>query len=333
VRARRTKEQKEEGHVPPIVMWRVHRRAILSVAVALLAAACARPSTYKAPVTKFRDASAVVIESTRAYLMALNKTERDHYIDNQVASQTAIQLIKIEEVQVFGAEAIATRLDALDGLADYTELLYRLATNDAPETIKAKAKDLGTALSNLSGAVNALTGADDAGFKKAAGTVFPIIGDVLKAVVEQQLEDALRKAATTGAGPVNTLIEAIKIDAQVAYERKRNALSKRRADAAVAYNTESAKRSKTPAGTLRRLADVVSDTEDQWEAFQTARPAAGLEAMQRANLALEKFARTPRPHITDFATFVDAMEVFASAAARLGQGVRHLSELQERGGR
>ena len=187
----------------------IPRLAIVTIAIAL-SAACARPSAYKAPVMKFRDASAVVIESTKAYLLALNKTERDHYINDQVASRAPILLIKIEEVQVFGAEAIAVRLDALDQLANYTELLYRLATSDAPETIKGKATDLGTAISNLSGEINGLTGADDAGFKKAATTVFPVIGDVLKAVVEQQLEDALKKAAATGAGPVNTLIDAIR---------------------------------------------------------------------------------------------------------------------------
>jgi hypothetical protein len=187
-------------------------------------------------------------------------------------------------------------------------------------------------LTKLSGRVNGLTGADDAGFKRAVSTVFPIVGDVLQAIVEQKIEDALRKAATTGAGPVNKLIEAIKVDADVAYERKRNVLSKRRADAAVAYNTVIAKGGTISPATLRRLADVVSDTEDQWEAFQTARPVAGLEAMQRANLALEKFAQVPRPSVTDFASFVDAVEVFAAAADRVGQAVKQLSDLQHRGG-
>jgi hypothetical protein len=271
-----------------------------------------------------------VIESTKAYLVALNKTERDHYISDQVAGGAPIQLLKIEEVQVFSPQAIAARMDALDQLADYTELLYRLATSDAPETIKGKATSLGTALSKLSEQVNALTGADEGRFKGAVSTVLPVVGDVLRAVVEQKLEDALRKAATTGAGPVNALIEAIKVDAEVAYQRKRNALSKRRADAALAYNTVATKGGSAGTATLRRLADVVSDTEDQWEAFQTARPAAGLDAMQRANLALEKFARTPRPGITDFASFVDAVEVFAGAAARVGQSVQQLRDLQDR---
>src|SRR6266550_4326299 len=101
-------------------------RACLSaiLALAILSSSCTRRSAYTAPVTKFRDASAVVIESTKAYLVALNKTERTHYIDEQVAGGAPIQLIKIEEVQVFAAPAIAARIDALDRLADYTELLY-----------------------------------------------------------------------------------------------------------------------------------------------------------------------------------------------------------------
>jgi len=300
------------------------------LAIAVLSSSCTGRSAYTAPVTKFRDASAVVIESTKAYLVALNKTERDHYIDDQVAGGAPIQLIKIEEVQVFGPQAIAARMDALDRLADYTELLYRLATSDASESIKGKAASLGTALTNLSGRVNGLTGADDAGFKRAVSSVFPVVAEVLQAIVERRLEEGLRKAATTGAAPVNTLIEAIKTDAELAYERKRNALSKRRADAALAYNTVATKGGRVETATLRRLADVVSKTEDQWEAFQTARPASGLDAMQRANLALEKLARTPHPQIADFASFAAAVEAFAAAADRVGQAVRQLTDLQDR---
>ncbi len=310
---------------------RVVRPAVIVLTVALLGAACARPSAYIVPVTKFRDASAVVIESTQAYLTALNKTEREHYINDQVASREPILLDKMLEVQVFGADAIAARLDALDQLADYTELLYRLATSDAPDAIKGQAKDLNTALSNLSGRVSKLTGTDNAGFQKAAGMVFPVLGKVLEAIVAQRIEDALKSAATTGAEPVNTMIAAIKVDAEMAFERRRQALSKRRSDATLAYNTEQKKGSSASAATLQRLATVISRTEDQWTAFQTARPAEGLEAMQDANLALEKFARTPRPRLTDIAVFAQAMEVFARAAERLGEGVKHLGELQEGG--
>lgn len=161
-------------------------------------------------------------------------------------------------------------------------------------------------------------------------TVFPVIGDVLKAIVEQRIEDALKKAITTGVSPVNDLIEAIKVDAELAYERKRNALSKRRSDAVLQYNIEFQKGAGADAGALARYGGVISATEDQWEVFKIARPTVGLDAMQRANTALDTFARTARPTITDFASFVDAVEVFSAAAARVGQSLQQLTALQER---
>jgi hypothetical protein len=152
-----------------------------------------------------------------------------------------------------------------------------------------------------------------------------VIGDILKAIVEQSVESALRKAIAAGAQPVNDLIAAIETDAGIAYERKRSALSKRRADAAVAYNAQVEKGS---AATLRRLANGIVEVEDQWEAFQRARPATGLEAMRLANSALEKFARNPRPRPSDIAELTAAMHLFAAAAARLAEDVAALRELQ-----
>jgi hypothetical protein len=307
-----------------------NRLAPVVVLVAALGVACARPSAYKAPVAKFRDASAVVIESTKEYLVALNKTERDHYLFTQAAARDPIQLLEVERVQVFSSEAIGVRLEALDRLADYTELLYRLATSDAPETVKGRAKDLGTAVANLSTEVSNLRRADDQRFASVAGRVLPVIGEVLKAFVEKRLEDALRQAITSGAAPVNELIEAIKVDSDIAFERKRQALSKRRGQAALDYNNKFANGDKPDSAQLRKLAEAVSEMEDTWEAFQTARPVEGLSAMQQANLALEKFAKTAKPTVTDFASFVDAVEVFASAAERVGQAVQQLKALDER---
>jgi hypothetical protein len=300
-------------------------RTTAAIVLALAAAGCARPAEYKAPVQTFRDASAVVITSTQTFLSAMNKTERDHYISDQVASQAPIQLNRIEEVQVFGPDAIAARMSALDDLAAYTDLLYKLATSDSPDAIKAQAKDLGTALTNLSSEAASLSNTDNEGFKRSVTAVTPVLGDVLQAIVQQKTEDALRKAVTTGAAPVNNLIDAIKVDAEVAYQRKRSALSKRRADAVQAYNV-AVQRGTT--GSLNRLGDAIIATEDQFDAFRTAKPDTGLEAMKQANVALEKFARTPHPRQTDVAAFVDAMELFAAVAARLGQDVQQLRELQ-----
>ena len=76
---------------------RRHYRAGVLLLLLCGVAGCRGPSAYKAPVTKFRDSSSVVIESTKAYLIALNKTERNHYIYNQASQPAQIQLIAITE--------------------------------------------------------------------------------------------------------------------------------------------------------------------------------------------------------------------------------------------
>jgi len=76
---------------------------------------------------------------------------------------------------------------------------------------------------------------------------------------------------------------------------------------------------------LKAYEDDVSATEDRWEAFQIARPVEGLTAMQKANTAMVAFAKTPKPAISDFETFVDAMETFAATAKRVGEAVAQLN--------
>jgi hypothetical protein len=296
----------------------------LAIALALLVS-CRQPSAYKPTVGKFRDSASVVIESTKSYLVALNKTERDRYIQRQSADSLQIRLVEIEEVQAFTPDAIGARLRALDQLADYSDLLYQLATSDAPETAKARATDLGKALDSLSGEVAKLSGAKNAGFKAAVDKAFPIIGDVLKAIVDRRIEEALKQAIVAGETPVTTLIQAIKVDAELAYQLKRNALSAHRAAAVNEYNREFEKGPQADRAKLKTYADLISQTEDRWELFQTARPVDGLDAMQRAAAAMVKFAKTPKPNITDFASFVEAMEAFSSTAKRVGEAVKQLS--------
>jgi hypothetical protein len=285
---------------------------------------CGKPSAYQAPVAKFRDASGVVIQATKVYLTEINKAERDQYIYKQAGTPAMIRLDQIEAVQVFSKEGIAARLKALDQLANYVDLLNQLANSGAPDKIKASANDLQTALTGLSGEVKNLTGEDDKQFKAAASKALPIIGDVLQAFAQQSIESALKKAINTGAAPVNDLIAAIETDVTTAYERKRTSYSARRVALVDQYNREFARGPSADPQKLKSYADEISAGEDQWEAFLAAQPNDGLEAMKKANDALVKFANTPRPKVTDFATFADAVDSFASTANRVGRGVQQL---------
>lgn len=295
---------------------------LLVAALLTLVAACGKPAAFRTPVGKFREASVVVIQTTKIYLTQLNKVERDEYLYSQAGKPDQIRLIDVEQRQVFSKEGIAARLKALDQLSNYVDLLDKLAKSDQPDKIKAKAADLQTSVTGLSGQIATLSGEDDKAFKAAAGKVFPIIGEILQVFVEQKIEKALAKAVEAGSDPVNTLISAIEVDARLAYERKRNAYSAARVALVDQYNREFLRGRDASPEKLKAYADAISAGEDKWEAFLSAQPNDGLAAMRTANDALVKFARTPKPNIVDFKTLVDAMESFAATADRVGKAVQ-----------
>ena len=301
------------------------KTALFLAACALLCDfGCAKPSAFQAPVSKFHDATTSVLTSTKTYYTALNKSERDHYIDQQLAARKDIRLSEIDETQLLTSEDIAARLKALDVLSQYSELLYQLANSTAPSTIQSKATALQKSVTGVSDEINKLGGPQDAQFKSATSAVFPIVGQVLQAFIDSKIEDALKNAIKTGTKPVNDLIGAIETDMIVAYERKRNFLSEQRSAAVQQYERDL--QSKVEQGKLQGDAQLISTTEDDWEVFQTASPTVGLEAMKQADDALEKFVKTQKPSITDFSSFISAMEAFASAAQRVSTAVHQLEK-------
>jgi hypothetical protein len=306
---------------------RIRARLGVILALALIAAGCTQPGAFRAPVSQFRDASAVVIQSAKVYLTTLNKNERDTYIYEQVGFQRQITRTDLDKAQVFTPQSVAVRTKALDQLSTYTELLYKLVNSDAPTSINAKADDLQKSLTGLSGEVNKLTSADDTRFKNVVNTTFPIIGGILRDIVNKKITDALKDAVNKSTKPVNDLIEAIRLDLDVAYERKRSAASGRVTAAILEYNREFEKGASADPGRLRLCADQLSTAEDQAEALRTAQPGEGLDAMKKANEALAKLANQAKPSVRDFASFVAEVESFANTAKRVGDDAQSLAKL------
>jgi hypothetical protein len=282
------------------------------VCLGLFQAGCG-PSGFRDPITKFQAASSVVIASTRLYLTELNKTERDHYIQGQLSRQLEIKLDAVEASQVFTKESLKARLDALSQLGSYGDLLLKLANSDAPGKVKAEAQSLGDEVKALSSTVSGLTGNDDIAFKAAVGPVAAIVGDILDLVLQEKIKDALEKAIKNGKDPVNNLLTVIHSDINLAYERKRSMLSDLRVALVDQYNK----------GKSQMLAERIIAHEDRWEAFASADPGEGLDAMAKAHVALVKYAESSHK-ATDLASLVDAMEAFAARAVSIGRAVQAL---------
>jgi hypothetical protein len=226
-------------------------------------------------------------------------------------------------VQVFSKESIAARLNALDQLANYADLLNQLANSDSPDQIQSGATDLHNAVTGLSGQIASLSGVDDAKFKSAAGKALPVIAGILQGLAEKRIDDALKQAIAAGDMPVNTIIDAIELDIRDAVTRKKNRFSQMRVVAVDQYNQE-LEQPHPDRAKLQAYADALSQEEDRWETFLNSSPVEGLDAMKKANQALVKFASTPKIKVTDFNSFVDAMELFANTANRVGKGIQQL---------
>jgi hypothetical protein len=282
------------------------------------------PAGFKEPITKFRDSSAVVIASTKIYLGELNKVERGNYILEKASERGQIKLDELEAVQVFSKEGLQARLDALDQLAAYGELLLKLANSDAPEKITAEATNLGEAIKKLSGTVSGFAGADDANFKAAVDPVAKIIGTIVESIVQKKISDALSKAINKGEEPINALLEAIRSDMQVAYERKKSFFSNTRVILIDDYKNALDKGADSER--LRTLAERIRTHEDRWEELGSANPSEAIDAMKKAHTALVKYAKSSHK-VTDLASLVDAMEVFAARAKSIGQSIQALREI------
>jgi hypothetical protein len=294
---------------------------LAALVLVAISASCGGHAGFVEPIDTFQTASATVIAATRVYITELNKVEREKYILSRVAARKSIDLSEVEAVQVFDTDGLHARVVALDQLETYGSLLASLASSDAPARIHAEASGLGESLKALDTTVEALHGPNNANFKAAVGPVSDLIGGILELVAEQKIRDALKRAIEAEDDPINTLLSVISDDMRLAYQRKRNMLSAMRTDLRDEY--ERALAAGADAATLRAAAEAVRAHEDRWEAFASANPATGLNAMRDAHAALVKYARSAgKP--SDILTLAAAMEAFAARAQALGQAVHAL---------
>ncbi|HTE17432.1 MAG TPA: hypothetical protein VK689_03500 [Armatimonadota bacterium] len=297
--------------------------SILLVLAVLLTTGCSRRAALREPVSRFQSSASVVIASTRIYTTELNKVERDSYIYGQLGAREQIKLAELESRQVFSREGLRARLEALDHLSSYGDLLWKLANSDAPARVQAASNQLGSSLGALDERVRGLNGGDDTAFKSAFGPVFEVVSLILADVTERRIERALEKAVKDGEAPINRLVSVIRKDIVIAYERRRTALSGERVILVDEFNRELDRGAGADAEKLRLFASRIRNHEDRWEIFATANPQEGLDAMAAAHSALVKYARSPQRKI-DLATLVDAMEAFASRANTVAQAVKTL---------
>lgn len=299
---------------------------LLGLWAALVLSGCSTAG-YRAPVAQFNEAAAIVVDASRVYITQVNKVERDSYIDEQVAAGQPIALKEIQARTLLTPEEIALRLNALDELTRYGDLLLKLANSDAPDSIAARAEGLGKAVEQLSTDVYVRMGRpENAAFKSAVGPVTTIVSQVAQLAAERKVKEALDTAVKAGEKPVKHLLDVLSEETLAAYERRRNHLSRSRTWAVDAYNEETRKGDRANRDALTKYAAQIKSQLDEWDAFAAANPQDGLLAFAEAHKALVIYASSAKMP-KDLNEFISEMERFLYRAKRVEQAIRRLGNL------
>lgn len=310
---------------------------------------------FRQPILKFQAASAVVTAEARAALNEINRLQRTTLVRRLARNNKTITISQLEEVQPVTPEALQARLDALDGLNNYVDLLVAIANSDSANNIAKSATDLSGALAGLTARINGLTGGGADNFTNKFNLAGVVVAEVLRFLIQHKIKQALETAIIRGNAPINELIQAIGDDLQVLHDSKVTLFETERADLFKFYNlaiaqkkkrddliTQLGRESEKENGDERLIAQLqkrigqlpdnsaqvntlkeqIVANEDTIEVVKAASPTASLTAMQKAHTKIVRYATEQTP--ASFADAVAAIEDFAAAARRLGDAVESL---------
>jgi len=291
-----------------------------------LMTACA-PAAYREPITRYQQASTVVIEGARTTYGSANKGERDAEIDHRLARQERITLrdLNSEDLRLLGPDDIAARMKALDALAKHGELLLTLASSDAPQKAKDAANSLDDAIISLNSAIGN-TSSD--GFKEAAGGFATIAGEVAQLALEEKITAALDKSIVASGDQVKSLLRLLRIEIGALYERRRANLSNDRVAAVDEYNELIAQPNKNTANLVKAAARIKA-VEDAWDNLPLLLGAGpGLDAMTQAHQELLDYAKSQKSP-QDLADLIEAVDAFVTRAKVIADAIQTLRDAQE----
>lgn len=292
----------------------------------LLLTGCPGPAAYREPITRFQQASTVVIEGARTEYSLANKTERNTEIDRLVAKKSRIELSNLNDpaIRVLDPESLNARMIALDTLAKHGQLLLTLASSDAPDRARDAANSLDDAIVGLSSSLGKIPSDK---FKSTAEGFAIIAGEAANLALDAKISEALDKAIVASESNVTALLRLIRDDLGDIYERRRSGVSAARKFAVDTYNM--ALKQNSTADDLQQAAFKIKQIEDEWDSLPLLLGAGpGLDAMAQTHQKLVDYAKSSkRPQ--DLAELIEATDAFVTRAKVIADAINTIREAKE----
>jgi hypothetical protein len=299
------------------------RFAGIAVSSVLLLQAGCGPQEYQKPIQQFQDATAVVVNATRAFLNNMNLIEQNRALDEAVFEKKSINLSTLDKVKIISPEEIKIRTDTLEILAQYTSNLAQLAQGKAGSDVGDSTTKLSNSLKTLANDAKKLPGGvfDNAKFSGIANSTANIVGDVAQLIVQHKARHEIELSLEKTDPAVTALIQQISDDATAAYLRQKNQLGAYGSQLSRDYELEL--RASPDPILLLGFANTIKNYRVQQAQLAQANPAAAINEMKKAHEALVAYARskeTPK----NLHELITAVENFANSVKPLGQAVQAL---------
>lgn len=307
-----------------IKIHNIHK-PILLIFLTMLISGCPDPAAYREPITRFQQASTVVIEGARTEYGLANSAERNAEIDKLVTKKSKIDFEKLKETRLLDPEDLHVRMAALDTLAKHGQLLLILASSDAPTRAKDAANSLDDAIVSLS---SSLGNRPSDKFKSSVEGFATIAGEAAKLALEKKISQALETAIVASEKSVTEILMLIKDDLRTLYERRKSNLSKARTNAVDEYNEELDKKVVNP-DALKKAASEIKKIEDAWDTLPLLLGAGpGLDAMAQAHQELVEYAKSSKSP-QDLTELVEATDAFVTRAKVIADAIRTIQKARE----
>jgi hypothetical protein len=313
--------------------WRWLRAAIV-LFMGLPVTACVTTS-FTQPIASFQQSVNSSSASLGTYFTELNSLERAVYFED-LATDPSKRLEAIDKDgnrtaltgQIFTADAVKARMNALSLLGIYAQRLAELAGSDPGAQFEKNVNALGTSLSNLGETFTQLATPPAAGQKakdpkaaQYAGPISALVGTIGKMYLDSKRDEMIAEAVNKGSPQVNNILDLLEADlTSVVLPLVNVDLKVELGDAVQDYNNRAKSLNTEQRATLLAAIGLRADA---YYAAVEANPIALIQAIRTANAALVKYANAPKTP-ENFTQFLSALQAMAQSAQDVANDVNKI---------
>lgn len=320
---------------------------LILLAVCLASIGCG-DKQFVEQIAKFEAGINDTTTAVAVYYSELNTFEREIYLQEvwldkkkQVGTSEVVggKIVRTPLAgQVFSAESIKARIDAIQALGKYGSSLAKLAGTQAPAEFAAASKTAGENINGLVGTFRELSKPEKSDATAEAyvgpfGAIATIVGVIGQLVLEKKRDEALTKAVKEGAPQVRTIISLLEKDMKDVISPLRSTGTHQLLAGLVdRYNKNTKCLADGSPGCLnddqrKKLLDEIRIAQVRYETAVAFNPSDLLSSLQKAHEALVEYAESGRK-IQNLTQLVEALTVFRERAAIVAEAVLQLRELR-----